>query len=64
VREIEIVPVITIYEVFKVVLREASEADSIIFATAIAYECTVWTQDSDFENLPGVNFFPKLGAGK
>ncbi len=96
-----IVPVITIYEVFKVVLREAGEnaalqsiaamqkgtvvdltasmamnaaklglqhrlqmADSIILAMAIAYKCTVWTQDSDFENLPGVNFFPKLGAGE
>lgn len=96
-----IVPVITIYEVFKVVLRETGEnealqsvaamqkgtvidltisiamnaakirlqynlpmADSIILATAKAYECIVWTQDSDFENLPGVNFFPKMGAGQ
>ncbi len=91
-----IVPVITIYEVFKVVLRESAEsealqavaamqkgkvvdlttsiamnasklslkynlpmADSIILSTAQAYECLVWTQDSDFENLPGVKFFPK-----
>jgi toxin FitB len=91
-----IVPAISIYEIFKVVLREAGEnealqsiaamqkgrvadlstslamsaarlsiqyslpmADSIIYATAKAYKCTVWTQDSDFENLPGVNFFPK-----
>jgi predicted nucleic acid-binding protein len=91
-----IVPVITIYEVFKVVLRESGEnealqsicamqkgkvvelstsiamhaaklglqhhlpmADSIIFATAKLYGCTVWTQDSDFKNLAGVNFFPK-----
>ena len=96
-----IVPVITIYEVFKVVLREASEneafqsiaamqkglvkdlttslsmnaakislqynlpmADSIIFATANLYKCTLWTQDSDFENLPGVNFFPKKSVGQ
>jgi predicted nucleic acid-binding protein len=91
-----IVPVISIYEVFKVVLREASEhealqsvaamqkgqvkdltakisiiaakislknklpmADSIIFATATLYQCTLWTQDSDFENLPNVNYFTK-----
>jgi toxin FitB len=91
-----IVPVITIYEVFKVVLREAGEnealqtiaamqkgqvkdltirlainaakvsfqnnlpmADSIILATANIYKCTVWTQDSDLENLPGVKFFTK-----
>ncbi|OGR12475.1 MAG: twitching motility protein PilT, partial [Desulfobacula sp. GWF2_41_7] len=87
---------ITIYEVFKVVLRESSEnealqvvaamqkgtvidltsdiamkasklslqyklpmADSIILSTAQSYECLIWTQDSDFENLPGVKFFPK-----
>lgn len=91
-----IVPVITIYEVFKVVLREAGEnealqaiaamqkgqtidltlsismsaakislqhglpmADSIILATANIFKCTLWTQDSDFENLPEVNFIPK-----
>ncbi|MEW6615364.1 MAG: type II toxin-antitoxin system VapC family toxin [Thermodesulfobacteriota bacterium] len=91
-----IVPVITIYEVFKVVLRESSEnealqvvaamqkgtiidlttsiamnasklsiqyrlpmADSIILSTAQSYGCLIWTQDSDFENLPDVKFFPK-----
>ena len=91
-----IVPTITIYEVFKVVLREASEhealqavtamqkgqiieltakiamkaaklslqhklpmADSIILATAKSYNCTIWTQDSDFKGIADVNFFPK-----
>ena len=91
-----IVPVITIYEVFKVVLRESSEnealqavaamqkgkvieltaniainasklslqhnlpmADSIILATARAYRCVIWTQDSDFQNIEGVNYFSK-----
>jgi predicted nucleic acid-binding protein len=95
-----IVPVITIYEVFKVVLRESSEnealqvvaamqkgmtidlttsiamnasrlslkyslptADSLILSTAQAYKCLIWTQDSDFENLPGVKFFPKTKVG-
>jgi predicted nucleic acid-binding protein len=94
-----IVPAATIYEVFKVVLREAGEnkalqsiaamqkgtvvdltasiainaaklslkhnlpmADSIIFSTAIAYKCVIWTQDSDFEMLPGVNFYPRYVA--
>ena len=94
-----IVPVITIYEVFKVVLREAGEnealqaiaamqkgqikdltlsiamtaakisiqhslpmADSIILATASTFKCTLWTQDSDFENLTKVNFIPKKSA--
>jgi len=91
-----IVPVITIYEVFKVVLREAGEnealqavaamqkgttidlttpiamrasklslqnslpmADSLILATAYVYECLIWTQDIDFEDLPNVKYFPK-----
>ena len=90
-----IVPVITIYEVFKVVFREFAEnealqsiaamqkgkiidlnanlameasklslqynlpmADSIILATARAYDCVIWTQDSDFQHIEGVNYFP------
>ena len=89
-----IVPVIIIYEVFKVVLRESNEnnalqavaamqkgkvvdltaniamnaaklslqnsipmADSIILATAQAYQCVIWTQDSDFQNIEGVKYF-------
>lgn len=89
-----IVPVITIYEVFKVVLRESSEnsalqaaaamqkgrvvdltaklameasklslrhdlpmADSIILATARAYDCTIWTQDADFQHIENVKYF-------
>ena len=92
-----IVPVITIYEVFKIVLRESSEnealqaiaamengqvielttsiamassrlslkhnlpmADSLILSTAQLYGCTIWTQDSDFKNIPDVKFFPKI----
>jgi predicted nucleic acid-binding protein len=89
-----IVPVITIYEVFKVVLRESSEdmalqavaamqkgkiidltvtiamkasklslqhnlpmADSIIVATARKYNCIIWTQDADFQQIEGVKYF-------
>ena len=87
-----IVPVITIYEVFKKVLRERGEddalqiasmmqsgqvieldcalaleaarhalplADSIIYATAMRHEATLWTQDEHFKDLPNVRFFPK-----
>jgi len=91
-----IVPTISIYEVFKVILRESKEnealqaiaamqkgkvvdlntsiamnaskislqyslpmADSIILSTARAYKCIVWTQDSDFRDIPDVKFFPK-----
>lgn len=90
------VPAITVYEVFKVVLRGTNEnkalqaisvmqrgtiidlnvslavaasklslkhglpmADSIILATAREYDATIWTQDSDFKDIPGVKFFPK-----
>ena len=31
-------------------------ADSIIYATARAANASVWTQDADFEGLPGVKF--------
>lgn len=34
-------------------------ADSIIFATAMAHDCTIWTQDVDFEGLPRVRYFPR-----
>lgn len=91
-----IVPTITIYEVFKVILRESTEnqalqavvamqkgsvvdlkaslaisasklsleynlpmADSIILATARECNAIVWTQDSDFKNIPDVKYFPK-----
>jgi len=91
-----IVPVITVYEVFKVILRESTEnqafraiaamqngriidltpdiamnasklslqydlpmADSLILSTAKMYGCTIWTQDADFESIPGVRYFPK-----
>jgi predicted nucleic acid-binding protein len=91
-----VVPTITIYEVFKVVLRESNEnealraaaamqkgivvdvtvqlaitasklsleyslpmTDSIILATAKAYNAILWTQDADFKNMPGVKYFLK-----
>ncbi|MCK5145207.1 type II toxin-antitoxin system VapC family toxin [bacterium] len=91
-----LVPSITIYEVFKVILREKNEnsalkgiaamkqgqvidlsaeiamsgavislynkipmADSIIWATAKKFDATVWTQDSDFKNMPKVKYFRK-----
>ena len=31
-------------------------ADSIILATARAYQATLWTQDSDFEGIEGVRY--------
>ena len=91
-----VIPSVTIYEVFKVVLRETSEnealqaaaamqkgrvvdltamlaiaasklslehgipmANSIILATAKAFDALIWTQDSDLKNVTGVKYFPK-----
>ena len=34
-------------------------ADSIILATALAHQATLWTQDADFENVPGIRYFRK-----
>ena len=88
------VPVISIYEVFKKVLRDRGEgdalqiagvmnagrvialtaalaieaarhrlpmADSIIYATAVVFRATLWTQDAHFNGMAGVRFFPKSG---
>ena len=91
-----IVPSISILEVFKHVLRHASEkqafesiecmlqativdldieislsaaklgvqhkiplADSIILATGLAHQATIWSQDADFEGLPYVKYIKK-----
>ena len=34
-------------------------ADSVILATARAYDATLWTQDVDFEGIEGVKFVRK-----
>lgn len=36
--------------------RRLPLADSVIYATARAHDASLWTQDSDFEGLPGVRF--------
>ena len=87
-----LVPVITLFEVFKKVLRERGEndalqvasmmqtgrmvdldsslameaarhplplADSLIYATAMRFNATLWTQDEHFKGLPRVRFFAK-----
>lgn len=37
-------------------------ADSIILATAQTHDAVLWTQDDDFEGLPGVRYFPKVSS--
>lgn len=34
-------------------------ADSLIYATALRHGARLWTQDADFEGLPGVDYFRK-----
>jgi toxin FitB len=34
-------------------------AISVMLATADAFGATLWTQDADFENIPGVEYRPK-----
>ncbi|GMQ81045.1 MAG: hypothetical protein BMS9Abin05_0475 [Rhodothermia bacterium] len=40
-------------------LLDLPMADSIILATARLYQATLWTQDSDFDGLEGVNYIEK-----
>jgi len=35
-------------------------ADSVIYATALAYEATVVTSDAHFKGLPQVEFIPRI----
>lgn len=39
--------------------RKIPMADSVILATAYAYEATLWTQDADFEGIAGVKYAAK-----
>ncbi len=38
-------------------------ADSVILATAQAWDATLWTQDADFEKISGVKYKPSRKRG-
>ena len=40
-------------------LHGLAMADAIIYATARAHDAELWTQDVDFDGLPGVRYFAK-----
>jgi predicted nucleic acid-binding protein len=39
--------------------RKLAMADSLILATALAYNATLWTQDEHFKDIPGVKYIEK-----
>ena len=39
--------------------KQIPMADSIILATAIKYEATIWTQDKHFSQIPNVKYIEK-----
>lgn len=39
--------------------HQLAMADSLIYASTLAENATLWTQDEDFKNLPHVRYFPK-----
>ncbi|MFN0106761.1 MAG: type II toxin-antitoxin system VapC family toxin [Bryobacteraceae bacterium] len=39
--------------------HKLSTADSLIYATALEYDATLWTQDKHFKGLPSVKYFEK-----
>jgi predicted nucleic acid-binding protein len=39
--------------------RKIPMADSIVIATANAFDAVIWTQDQDFAELPRIRYFPK-----
>ena len=39
--------------------HKTAMADSLIYATSLAHNAVLWTQDDDFKNLPHVKYYPK-----
>lgn len=56
---VEVSPTISLNAAKNSIDLKLPMADSIIFSTAQAFNATLWTQDSDFENLSGVKFVRK-----
>ena len=41
------------------ITHKLATADSLIYATALEYDATLWTQDKHFKGLPHVKYFEK-----
>ena len=42
------------------VVHQLAMTDALIYATTLANNATLWTQDVDFKDLPDVRYFPKI----
>ena len=56
---IEVSAVITARAIEVSVAHKLATADSLIYATALEYDATLWTQDKHFKGLPSVKYFEK-----
>lgn len=56
---VELTPTLTLSAAKLNLTHNLAMDDSIMFATAKAYEATLWTLDSDFNDFPDVNYYSK-----
>jgi len=56
---VDLTPKLTLSATKLSITHNLAMDDSILFATAKAYEVTLWTLDSDFNDFPGVNYYSK-----
>ena len=57
--EVDLSPAIALSAALLSLRLKLPMADSMMLATAQAYNATFWTQDADFENIPGVRYVRK-----
>ena len=56
---IEVSTAITATAIEVSITHKLATADSLIYATALEYDATLWTQDKHFKGLPSVKYFEK-----
>lgn len=63
-----LVPVISLFDVFRRVSQQRGEgaalratAVMLLLAAARSAGATLWTQDADFAEIPGVEYVPRAG---
>lgn len=56
---VDVDPVLAIQAAALSLQHKIAMADSLIYATALSHNATLWTQDDAFQHLPNVKYFPK-----